>query len=250
MKQKSWKAYGLYTVIGVVVSGIIYGFYALNSERVRLETALSETESRLTQMTKKYDQEKNLTANLMRTKQSLEGLMRGMEAKVKQAEDDKAKILAEREGLEAEYEKKTEGLKKKVVVLNERIKILKDTQSELVARYKEKVEVIHKNEQAIVQLTDNLNKTSYKLKRTRNKLDDCGEHNDRLCTINEELVEMYKNKGLVSVISAAEPLTQLRKVEMEKMVQLYKTKIQENKEDTMVYKTSMDERVDNTVGGS
>ncbi|MCH5376444.1 MAG: efflux RND transporter periplasmic adaptor subunit, partial [Planctomycetes bacterium] len=47
---------------------------------------LSDTQSRLAQMTKKYDQEKNLTANLLRTKQSLEGLMRGMEAKVRQAE--------------------------------------------------------------------------------------------------------------------------------------------------------------------
>lgn len=249
MQDRSWKTYGVYTLFIAVAAGVVYGFFALNSERLRLEASLSDTENRLNQMSRKYDQEKNLTANLLRTKQSLEGLMRGMEAKVKQAEEDKAKILAEKEGLEAHYEKKSVELKKKVVLLTERIGQFKATQDKLVARYKEKVEVIHKNEQTIAQLTDNLNKTSYELKRTRKQLDTCGEHNDRLCTINEELVVMYKNKGLVSVISAAEPLTQLRKVEMEKMVQLYKSKIDENKEDAMVYKTTMDDR-EETLGGS
>lgn len=228
--KRTYKTYLIYSAIILGVVAIIYGFYSLYAERNRLAASLAETESKLAQVEKKYAQEKNLTQGLMRSKQSLEGLLRGMEAKVKEANDEKEKLLAEKEHLEENWLKKAEGQAKIIADLTQRIEKMKEVRDEIVARYKEKVEIIQKNEQTIAELTNSLQKSEYELKRTSKKLDMCGEHNGRLCTINEELVEMYKNKGLVNVISVSEPLTQLRKVEMEKMVQQYKTKIDENRE--------------------
>ncbi|MBU1172210.1 MAG: hypothetical protein KKD44_21855 [Proteobacteria bacterium] len=228
--KRTYKTYLIYTAMALGIAGMIYGFYSLYTERNRLEASLTETESRLAQVEKKYTQEKNLTQGLIRTKQSLEGLLRGMEAKVKEANEEKEQLLAEKEHLEENWVKKSEAQTRMIADLNQRIEKMKEVREEIIARYKEKVEIIQKNEKMIADLTQSLHESEYELKRTSKKLDMCSEHNGRLCTINEELVEMYKNKGLVNVLSVTEPLTQLRKVEMEKMVQQYKTKIDENRE--------------------
>lgn len=228
--KRSYKTYLMYSAIFLGIAGVIYGVYSLYTERNRLAASLTETESKLAQVEKKFAQEKSLNQGLMRSKQSLEGLLRGMEANVKAANEEKERILAEKEHLEENWVKKAEAQNKVIDELTQRIEKIKTVRDEIIARYKEKVEIIQKNEQAIAELTHSLHETEYELKRTSKKLEICGEHNGRLCTINEELVEMYKNKGLVNVISVTEPLTQLRKVEMEKMVQQYKTKIDENNE--------------------
>ncbi|GAB6095197.1 hypothetical protein JCM14469_14490 [Desulfatiferula olefinivorans] len=216
--------------VGIVLAlaGVIYAFYALYAERNRLAADLADTRGRLAQTEKKYQQEKTLSQGLLRSKQSLEGLLRGMEAKLAEAREDNQRLVSEKEHLEENWVKKLEDKDKTIAELNDRIEKIKAVRDEIIARYKEKVQEVEARDLAIADLSRNLKETDYELKRTRNKLDTCGEHNARLCTINEELVDMYQNKGLLNVISVTEPLTQLRKVEMEKMVQQYKTRIDEN----------------------
>jgi chromosome segregation ATPase len=64
--------------------------------------------------------------------------------------------------------------------------------------------------------------------RVRKEIDLCLAHNARLCVIAQELVEKYKEKGVVEALMNQEPLTQIEKVELERFLQEYEQKIREN----------------------
>lgn len=67
------------------------------------------------------------------------------------------------------------------------------------------------------------------LKKTSRNLGQCVSNNAELCVIAEDLVKKYKNKGLGAVLLEKEPLTQVKKVEMEQMAQKYQEEIEQLK---------------------
>jgi len=225
--------YVKYILIVLAVIGVSGAYASLLSGKNKLQAELMETTTKLERLEKKYAKEKSLARNLMGNKQSQEGILRGLEMKIKEAEDATAKIQIEKDSLKAEIAKLAEDHKKNVLELTQRMDKVKASRDEVVALHKEKVETIRKHEKSIADLNGRMREKENDLKRTTKKLDICREHNERLCTISEDLVEMYKKKGIVKVFSVTEPLTQLRKVEMEKMVQLYKGKIEKNRENDL-----------------
>ena len=166
-------------------------------------------------------QEKAQNTALMHTKQSLEGAIRGMQTKIDEVQAEKQALEEKLSGLDTETAK----FEAKIEKLYERIKAIKASRDEVIERYKEKVAIIRENEQKIAELSENLQRTDFELKRTHRSLSNCKENNERLCLITEELVEKYKNKGMLGSIMEAEPFTQLRKVEVEKLIQEYTAKI-------------------------
>lgn len=216
-------------LVTAMLGGLSWGLWSQYRQGKALQAALEESGTKLTRITKRYGEKKALATALLRSKQSLEGLLRGMQTKVKTLEDQNKTLMNEKGAVAAFCEKKAENLNKKIALLGERIEKIRASREEIIRRYKEKVEEIKQKDQKIAELDTNFRQTEYELKRTSKKLENCSEHNERLCMINEDLVEKYKNKGVTSILSLAEPMTQLRKVEMEKMVQHYRKEIDGNK---------------------
>lgn len=225
--------YVRYILIVLAVIGVSGAYASLLSGKNKLQTELTGTKTKLERIEQKYAREKSLSQNLMGSKQSQEGILRGMEAKIKEAVDAAAKIQTEKDGLKTEIARLAEEHKKNISELTQRIDKMKAARDEVAALHKEKIETIKKHEKTIAGMNGQIREKEIELKRTSKKLDICREHNERLCTISEDLVEMYKKKGIVKVFSVTEPLTQLRKVEMEKLVQLYKGKIEKNRENDL-----------------
>ena len=67
------------------------------------------------------------------------------------------------------------------------------------------------------------------LNKTTRELGQCSSNNSELCTIAEELVDKYRNKGVGAALLAKEPLIQVKKVELEQLVQEYREKIDQQK---------------------
>lgn len=67
------------------------------------------------------------------------------------------------------------------------------------------------------------------LQKTSRNLGVCETNNASLSIIAEELVHAYRNKGVSSAILEKEPLTQIRKVELEKLTQNYRQQIEQQK---------------------
>jgi chromosome segregation ATPase len=67
------------------------------------------------------------------------------------------------------------------------------------------------------------------LKKKTQNFDQCRGNNAELCVIAAELIDKYRNKGLGAVIAQKEPLTQIKKVELEKLTQQYQEEIDQLK---------------------
>ncbi len=63
------------------------------------------------------------------------------------------------------------------------------------------------------------------LKKTTHELGRCKSNNAELCIIAEDLIKKYRNKGLGSVLVGNEPLTEIRKIELEQFIQKYHEEI-------------------------
>ena len=67
------------------------------------------------------------------------------------------------------------------------------------------------------------------LKKKDQDFGQCVTNNAELCIIADELLKKYQNKGIGAVILQKEPLTQIEKVELEKIVQQYQEEIGQRK---------------------
>lgn len=74
------------------------------------------------------------------------------------------------------------------------------------------------------------------IRDTKNKLSTstamrnaCSEHNIKMYNYTVELLDKYHKKGFVDILLQEEPVTQLKKVEVENIVQEYKSKIDQER---------------------
>lgn len=67
------------------------------------------------------------------------------------------------------------------------------------------------------------------LKKKAQDLGRCASNNAELCSIAEDLLNKYKHKGLGAVLMEKEPITQIKKVELEKLSQQYREEIEQQK---------------------
>jgi hypothetical protein len=194
------------------------------NERDALNQNIDDLNSRNALLHKKYKEQKSLNLGLMRAKRTLEGQNAVMKNKVKKVEEEKDAILAEKEALEAK-------LKERNFASGEKIKALKEEkaklESDLAAAIKKYDLAVAKHQKEKNRMKDEITDLQQDLRMTRHKLGRCEKNNARLCIIGNELLERYENKGVFGSISEKEPFTQLKKVELEKFIQEYKDKIEE-----------------------
>lgn len=229
-KIKPLLVVGLVLVIGLAAGGI-YAYVALYQERNQLQSDLSDAEKRSALLQRKYTEEKARVGALMRAKQSLEGSLRALQAEIKTVREEQAALEKEKAGLRAAIVEKTKHLEARIQKLLERVEAVKASREAVVARFKEKAATVKAQEQEIAGLNSDLERARFETRRTQKKLDNCTADNARLCLISEELVDKYKNKGVVGSLMVKEPFTQLEQVEMEKLVQQYSDAIEKERID-------------------
>ncbi|MGD0168942.1 MAG: hypothetical protein ABSE54_04370 [Smithella sp.] len=153
-----------------------------------------------------------------------------------QCQSNTDKLQNEKKALSAQLAK----LKEQKKDLDAKIEAKNKEVEELIAKNKNDLqEAGKKYDQAIKQSKDlerNLKKVNgekdnlqAQLKKTTKELKSCKENNAALCVIGEELVKAYKNKGITTAILEKEPLTQIKKVELEQLTQKYKENIEQLK---------------------
>lgn len=104
--------------------------------------------------------------------------------------------------------------------LRERLSQSVDRIQKVVDKYKELVEVLRQLEQERAHLADNAYEQAIQVNQ-------CVEKNQRLYTLNIELLDRYKKKGVWTALLQKEPFTQLQRVEIENITQEYQQKLDE-----------------------
>lgn len=96
-----------------------------------------------------------------------------------------------------------------------------------------------KSRESIAALNTDMQQTMQNLRRTESEknllqetvagqaqqIETCESHNVKLLQVNHDLLGQYQNKGLFDAMLQREPLTQLKRVEIENIVQEYQDRI-------------------------
>ena len=136
-----------------------------------------------------------------------------------------------------------QGEKKKAAVLNGQVGALTGQLQKLDAHVKAADETTARTKQELQEAQRNnkeldheLKKTSGEkqtlqadLKKTTRELGTCISNNADLATIAGELVKRYKDKGIGAALLEKEPLTQVKKVELEQLTSQYQEEIEQKK---------------------
>jgi chromosome segregation ATPase len=206
-----------------------YGHVQLEKTRETLQAEIQEQEQRGTLLKKKYAEQKALVGQFMRAKARLEGRARTLQKELEEIQAQKDSAQGTSSALRATIQKKEE----EIVFLNRRITQLEQNLDEELNKQKQ---LVTEHKKALAQMEEERSKVEVEkedlqasLERSQRAHDRCRDRNARLCVIAIELVEKYKNKGVGDALAQKEPFTQAGKVELEKLVQEYKYRIEDEK---------------------
>lgn len=213
----------LILIAGLVVMGVSH--YSLLKERDGLVAERAALEGKAEMLKKSYTQQRALAENSLRSRQAAEAKAARANQLVTEQESLVNKLQTELEGLEGELAKRRDAEQEQ----NKEV-------SEAIAQWKAKVEELQKAKAAgeakikeqdarIAALDGLAASTKASLDNETLQHRSCREKNITLSSIAQDLARSYRKKGVVDVLASAEPLTQLKKVELEKLVQEYLDRI-------------------------
>jgi len=218
--------------LGIVIGlclGLIYGHIQLGDAAKAYQAKVKEMNQRLSQTQRKFVEERNLETSLEDEKQ-------GVQSQLDTAGKEKERILAENRELktkEAESELKASSLDKKVVSLEARVSSLDEKNSQLSERLAkieaERSALDQKQKQTFQTLQEREKELKQLTVESQRKYDTCADQNARLYGIAKDLLNKYEHKGVVGSLLEKEPITQIKKVELEKIGQDYKDRIEQQK---------------------
>ena len=212
-----------------VVIGSVLGYYhiKLTKEQTSLQHEVEVLNKRAALLQRKYAEKRVLTERHLREKSALAGQMRALEAEVDRLVKENKSMFDENKALNALKKKlknETLSLKVKIEELSENCSKVKTELADLELKYGR---VIMGFDQDLKSMVAEKKTLQSELRKERLKFDRCMTKNAKLCLIANELIEKYQNKGIVGTLMQKEPFTQLKKVELEKFMQEYKEKIEE-----------------------
>jgi len=172
-------------------------FIQKKMEEEKTEATASVEQKCQSDLDKLQNEKKALSGQLVKLKEQARNLEAKIEAKIKEADELTAKNKKELQEAGKKYDQASQRNKD----LERDLKKVKGEKDALQAQ----------------------------LKKTTQNLKNCEVNNANLCIIGEELVKAYKNKGVKDAILEKEPLTQIKKVELEQLAQKYKEEIEQQK---------------------
>lgn len=159
-----------------------------------------------------------------------------LQAKTAQLEADNAKISKELEKFKAKLEaneREAASLKRKMsdgeqaaqeqqVSYANKLKDTEDRLRKVVDKYKELVEQLRKSEEQGVALQANLGQQGELLAQ-------CTKDNQALYQTSLDLLQRYEEKGVWDAVMQHEPVTQLKRVEIESIGETYRDRAEQHK---------------------
>ncbi|MDY6822753.1 MAG: hypothetical protein SWH68_03000 [Thermodesulfobacteriota bacterium] len=221
----------LLAMVGLAVS-LVIGHMQTENTQERFESAIQTVKRRNVLYQKKHAGQKAMVAQFRRKadrlEDEIESLRRAKAAKkadVKSAGNRKARLTARLENNRG----KVAALKDAITRLQDEYGALKTEQKKRQQAYKELVAAHETEEREFVNKIGDLERRfngTYRVARS------CMDRNARLCLVVDGILEAFHDKGVGSSLLAKEPVTQLKQVHVEKVVQHYQEKIREFKQDS------------------
>jgi chromosome segregation ATPase len=224
--KAKWTFVWMLLFLAVSVAGYFgYTTHQLIRQRDGLVADLESEQCKFKSLQRKYAEEKAQVAAMQRAKLAVEGSLLQAQRAASSAEEEKAALRKKIADLEAESQRKTAKLEERIVQYAENLEKLKENRDQYKVKLDETVQLVKERNEMIVTLRSEKVELNADFQETTSGLRRCQKHNGRLTVLAEELVAAYENKGVGASLIQSEPFTQLKKVELEKLIQEYRDRI-------------------------
>lgn len=217
-------------IVGLAMGGGYFHF-KLEKERAIFQNEINKLDRMTGLLQQKYREQKAVEGQLRRNKLLLEGRKREMEAEAADLKEQSQAVSAELENVRTKNQKLSDSLAEmrarhsevsdKVASLEADIEQMRREQTARQEAHREEIEKLN---QAKAAVEAELNAS---LKQTGRHLNRCESDNAKLCLLAEELLEKYENKGTAKQFLHTEPFTQIKRVELERLIQEYRHKVED-----------------------
>jgi len=204
-------------VVGLAV-GTGWGQVRIKGLQKIHQAKVKELNNRLNQEHRRYTEGQGLRATLEEEKQ-------GILQEAEKLRNEKGHLAAQTTVLKT----KAESLETKAVTQEKKMVSLESSKAQLAESLTKTEAERTALDQKQRQTFQTLQEREKELKQLGQKYDKCAENNAALYVIGEDLIKRYEGKGVMTTIMQKEPFTQIRKVELERLVQDYRDRISQQK---------------------
>ena len=213
---------GSLVLLVVLVGYLGYSLYALNEAHTAQTKELEKTTHRAKLLHQKYSTQKARTAAIQRAKLTVEGLKRQAEMKAEKL----AQELEELKAAKNQVGEDVKDLKNRIADLEKTVAQWKSKFGDLTKKYRMAKKTIAERDNTIATLKDNISELESELQFAHRTRDRYLEHNRQMAATAQSILARYDKKGVFSEsILNVEPFTQIKKVELEKLIQEYLDRI-------------------------
>lgn len=209
--------------IGLLTLAFVH--HALIKERDGLLADRATLETKAAMLKKSYSEQKAQAESFLRARQAAEAKVAHANQLLSQQEGEVKELRTEVEALEAQAARQLESDKGEEDQLREAIAQWKAKVEELRRANDASQAKIREQQARIADLDGLVSSTKAALENETRQHKSCREDNATLAGLGRDLANSYLKKGVVDALTTNEPLTQLKKVEMEKLIQVYLDKI-------------------------
>lgn len=240
MLTDTMKPYIMLRNIGLVMLMLCtLGMAAGNANAAAEDKKERDAQRKLRLMMQSMEQEK---AALASEKNSLSEQVKSLNKQISDLKNSSTSVSRKKDARVGELEKELLSAKEENLSLSSKLQITQGSLEDLTAKSRESLHNLQKDYQASVEQGDEckskLQVSASNVSRQSQSIEMCEKKNMALYELNVEILDRYKKKGVWSALFQAEPFTQIKKVEMENIIQEYKEKLDSQK----VEKTSLDSK--------
>lgn len=216
-------AIGLVIALLIGLSGYLgYRLTVLDKAQKQLAEDLKRTAHRSDLLQQKYAEQKAQTATLHRAKLTVEGLKRQAEMKAealeKELQTQKAAIAA----MENKDDAKVKALEARLAEKEGVLAQWKEKYGELSQAFQQARKIIGERDAAIAQMEENTRRLESELQFATRTRDRYLANNKEMAATAQSILARYDEDGVFAkTLLDVEPFTQIKKVELEQLIQDY-----------------------------
>jgi chromosome segregation ATPase len=203
-----------------------YRIRVLKVENAGLREQSVSLERKMRQSVSKLDEQRAVADRNGSAKANLDGELRVAEARIHELTN---KLAADKARLQAEADKLRSSGETAATSHRQEMEKSKDAVAQWSAKYEElradSSTKLRERDERIASLTGEKQKLNAKLETEKHEHEYCRQANGRFADLSKELLEKFEKKGVFDTLKRKELFTQLSKVELEKLIQDFKDKI-------------------------
>ena len=190
-----------------------------------------DAQRKLRLMMQSMEQEKAVLAS---EKNSLSGQVESLNKQVSDLKNSSASVSRKKDAHAVALENELLVVKESNLSLSSKLQTTQSSLDELTAKYQTSLQSLQASVEQGDEYKMKLQESVSNVSRQSQLIEMCEKKNMALYDLNVEILDRYRNKGVWSALLQAEPFTQIKKVEINNILQEYKEKLDDQKMENTV----------------